>query len=536
MHDLLIRNGTVADGTGARCRVADIAVDGDRITRVAPGIGGEAAKTIDAAGKLVIPGLIDPHVHEEWILFVDGDYELFLRQGVTSLVNGNCGHSVVPGPTSSFIDYYWGNGLMSSRQKEDYKGRFPSWTDLASYMGAVEKAGTNVNMATLLGHGTIRWSVMKGAHDRPPSAAEDAQIEAILRAGMEQGAVGVSFGLDYVPSRYAKMDELVRVAKIVGEYGGIATAHMRHYIGVKEATEEFVEVGRRSGTRLQVSHLKPTCPEAFELVRRAVEDEGLSIRIDTIPRSTGHCTSKARLILFVMALSDELFALGPEGVRRALSTPKGRATVKKDAYIFAGDKSDLFVVLSEDPSLEGRSVKDIAAERGVDADECMLDLLADAKDYTFWLGGPSRKDFPASGHQASIVANPYVCVGTDEIKGDPEHPFDWYELQRRGGFPNFFRMYRDKGVSAEEIVRRNTSMVADHFRLAGRGRIAEGNLADICVLDADRYSFPAATMESYKNPLTMAQGVVDVVVNGALAIENGALLKPRSGRVLRRAQ
>jgi N-acyl-D-amino-acid deacylase len=179
-------------------------------------------------------------------------------------------------------------------------------------------------------------------------------------------------------------------------------------------------------------------------------------------------------------------------------------------------------------------VKDIAVERGIDPDECMLDLLADDKDYTFWLGGPSRKDFPVSGHVDSIVANPYVSVGTDEIMGDPEQPFDWYELQRRGGFPVFFRMYREKGVSVEEIVRRNTTMVAEHFGLSGRGRLAEGHFADIAVIDADGYSFPAAGMESYKNPLAMAQGVHSVVVNGKLAIDAGTLLRTMSGRALKR--
>lgn len=534
MHDLILRNGFVVDGTGNPGRTADVAVNGDRITRIAPNVQEPARKIVDTSGKLVIPGFIDPHVHEEWVCFVDGAYEHFLRQGVTTVVNGNCGHSILPGPMDNFIDYFWGNGLMSTRQKDEYKIRFPEWSDLESYMAAVERAGTNINLATLLGHGTIRWTVMKGAHDRPPTEREAREIEAHLRLGMEQGAMGVSFGLDYVPSRYAKLDELVEVAKIVGEYDGVAAAHLRHAIGIKEATEEFVNVGRLSGTKIQVSHLKSTCPEAFEVARKAVDEEGLRVRVDTIPRSTGHCTSKSRLILFIMALSDELFAAGPEGVKKALSTPSGRAIVKKDAYIFAGDKSDLFVILSEDPALEARSVKDIAVERGVHPDECMLDLLADDKDYTFWLGGPSRKDFPATGHVESIVANPYVSVGTDEIMGDPERPFDWYELQRRGGFPIFFRMYREKGVPVEEIVRRNTSMVAEHFGLTGRGRLAEGCFADIAVIDAGMYSFPAATMESYKNPLAMAKGVDTVVVNGKIALDGGTLLRTMSGHTLKR--
>lgn len=536
MYDLLIKNGFVVDGTGSPGRHADLAVSGDRIAKIAPSIAEPAAKVLDAAGAIVTPGLIDPHVHEEWVCFIDGKYEHFLRQGVTTLVNGNCGHSVLPGPRDNFIDYFWGNGLLSTRQKEAYKKQLPDWTDYASYRSAVEKSGTNINLSSLVGHGSIRWTVMKGAHDRPPTREEAAEIEAHLRSAMEQGAMGVSFGLDYVPSRYAKLDELVEVAKVVAEYDGVAAAHLRHAIGIKEATEEFVNVGRLSGARIQVSHLKSTCPEAFEVARKAADEEGLCVRVDTIPRSTGHCTSKSRLILFIMALSDDLFAGGAEGVKKALSTPEGRAIVKKDAYIFAGDKSDLFVVRSQDPALEARSVKDIAAGRGVDPDECMLDLLGDDLDYTFWMGGPSRKDFPASGHTASIIANPYVSVGTDEIMGDPEEPFDWYELQRRGGFPIFFRMYRAAGVPVEEIIRRNTTMVAEHFGLADRGRLEVGRFADIAVIDADAYDFPAATMESYKNPLATATGVRHVVVNGTPTIEAGQLLATMPGRALVRGR
>jgi len=536
MHDIIIKNGTIIDGTGKQAITGDIAISGDKIVKISPHIEESAVRFIDAKDKIVIPGFIDPHVHEEWVCFIDGSYEHFLRQGVTTLINGNCGHSITPGPTTNMIEYYWGNGLLSTRQKDQYKDRFPQWHDFSSYLDAAQRAGTNINMGTLLGHGTLRWTEMHGAHDRPPSKEENNAIERWIRQGMEQGAMGISFGLDYVPSRYAKLDELVHVAKLIHEYNGVAAAHLRHAIGVKEATEEFVNVGRLSGVRIQVSHLKPSCPEAFDVVLRAARDEKLPVRVDTIPRSTGHCTSKSRLILFVMALSDELFAAGPEGVKRALGTKIGREIIKKDASIFAGDKADLFVVRSEDPQLEARSVKDIALERGVSPDDCMLDLIADEKDYTFWLGGPSRKDFPLAGHADSIVQNPYVSVGTDEIMGDPEDPFDWYELQRRGGFPIFFQMYRSKGVAIEEIVRRNTTMVAEHFNLKQRGKLAEGWYADIAILDPDNYTFPAPTMESYKYPLTVAQGVSYVLVNGKLALDKGEVKESRSGIMLKRGE
>lgn len=533
MYDVVIRNGLVVDGTGKPPYKGDIAVKGERIVKISPSIEGQGEREIDAKGRVVIPGFIDPHVHEEWVCFVDGSYELFLRQGVTTVVNGNCGHSIVPGPKENIIEYYWNNGLMSFKQRDKYKEIFPDWMDFSGYAEAVKEKGTNINFVTLLGHGTIRWTVMKDSQQRPPTEEEAKQIEKIIRHNMEQGAWGISFGLDYIPSRYAETDELAWVARIIADYDGIAAAHLRHYIGIKEATEEFVEVGRRSGARIQVSHLKPTCPQAFEVVRKAAEG-GMRILTDTIPRSTGHCVSKLRLLQFVMAVSDELFTSGIEGVKRALRTREGRELVKKDAYIFAGDKSDKFVILSEDPDLEGRSIKDIAEERGQDPDELMLDLLADEKRYVFWLGGPSRADFPDEGHCETIVKNPYVCVGTDEIMGDVEDPYDWYELQRRGGFPIFMKMYLSKNVPLEEIVRRNTSMVARHFNIKERGELKEGYFADISVIDLEKYSFPSPKEVDYRKPLTMAQGVEYVLVNGKLALDEGQLKKPLAGKVLKR--
>ena len=203
MYDTIIRNGLVYDGKGNAPIKADLAIKECKIALIAPVIAKKAEKEIDASGKIVIPGFIDPHVHEELTLFSDNAYELFLRQGVTTTVNGNCGHSVTPGGTEYIIDYFFNNGLISERNKSEFKDYFPVWDDFSGYVDAVRKTGTNLNLLVLLGHGTIRQYVMNGAHDRPPSAEEKKRIDTYLREGLEQGAWGVSFGLDYVPSRYA---------------------------------------------------------------------------------------------------------------------------------------------------------------------------------------------------------------------------------------------------------------------------------------------------------------------------------------------
>ncbi len=532
MVDLLIQGGSIIDGTGKPAYIGDIAILDGKVVAAAPKLHMEAKKTVSAAGKTVIPGLIDPHVHEEIVTLIDGDMELFLRQGVTTTLNGNCGHCIFNAPTDKAIEYYWNNGLFGTAEAARYRRNWPKWEDFEGYSSFWRQGGSNINMAILQGHGTIRWLVMGGALDRKPTAKEKKRIDAILRRNMEQGAWGVSFGLSYVPSRYADTDELCDVVDVVNEYGGIAAAHLRHHIGIKPCTDEFLQVGRRTGATIQISHLTPSCPEAFLAIENAA-NAGMPVRVDTIPCSTGHLTRKDRMIQFIMAVSDTLFDKGEEGVKAALHNPEGRATVLKDCYMLPKDRHDLFIVNTDIPEYEGRSAADIAAEKGVDVDEFILDLLGDDHDHTFWLGGRYRADFRGETLDERIANNPYVCAGSDEIMGDPEDPLCWYELQRRGAFPIFLRNHRNAGIKVEEIVRRNTSMIADHLGFAARGRIAAGYHADIAILDLDNYDYPRAEIIDYKNPHTMASGVESVLVNGVFALENGKVVKARSGELLR---
>lgn len=537
MYDFLIRNGLVVDGTGHPAYRADVAVQGDKVVRIAPNITEDAKEVYDAQGKYVIPGLIDPHVHEEWVCFDDGSYDFYLKEGVTTLVNGNCSHSIVPGHKKDQLDYYLGNGLISLKQYDRYMEIWPDWHDFEGYAKAVEQVGTNCNFVTLLGHGSIRQYVMHGAWPRKPDPLEQAQIERIIRHNMEQGMFGISFGLDYVPSRYADLDELCGVVELIKRYNGVSAAHLRHQIGIYESTLEFLEVGRRTGAKIQISHLASAVPEAFDAVKKAIEEEHIRARVDTIPNSVGHCTGKERMLLFTMALSDELFSQGIEGVKKALHTPEGRALILKDNYTMAGPKDKIYIVHSDDPHLENRSVRDIAQERGINEDECMLDLMGDDNNYVFWLNAPAA-NVPSNfiDHCDSIIANPYVSVGSDTIMGDIYDPFDWYEIRRRGGFAIFANMYLKKGVPYEEIVRRNTTMVAEHFGIEKRGRLEEGYYADIAVIDLPNYKYPEMSQEHYKTPRLAATGCDLVLVNGKVELRDGEVLRTYAGRVLRKHQ
>lgn len=532
-YNILIKNGFIVDGTGGPGFRGEVAINGDTIAAMGTTVPGTADRVIDARGAMVCPGLIDPHVHEETAVLYDGDFELFLREGVTTTINGNCGHSIMPGDSRDVFEYYYKNGLITAEALEKFTREQPVWTDFAGYVNLVRKVGININMGFLLGHGTIRWAAMGGSKERPPTPAEEEEILGAIDEGMRQGAMGISTGLSYIPSRYADTDEIVKCARVVAQHDGVYATHARYYIGIVESTQEAIEIGERSGCRVQVSHLKPTSTESYDLILEA-RKRGVEVLVDTIPRSTGHCVRKDRLLQFIMAISSELFDQGVEGVKAALQTPEGRALVLKDAYIFGNAMDQTFVYHTGDPATDGQSIAAIAAARGVaEPKEVLLDLLATGDEKTvFWLGGPSREDFPWAPHAESIMANPLVCVGSDVIFGEPWDPGSWYELQRPGAFPIFMRMYREQGVRVEEIVRRNTSMVATQFRIFDRGLLRPGMKADIAVIDLDAYNYPTPAEVDPRNPQRMADGVAYVLVNGQVTLDNGVVRSVRAGEVV----
>lgn len=531
-YDLIIKNGFIVDGSGNPGYRADLAVVGDEIKKIATTIEAEAVKIVDAEGKTVVPGFIDPHVHEELVVLENGLFEDFLRQGVTTIVNGNCGHSVTPGESKNVFEYMYKNGLVSTEAKEYYAEH--KWSSFSEYIDLVKQKGFNINMGVLLGHGTIRWSVMGGSKDREPTDKETKEIAEIIEEGLKQGALGMSTGLSYIPSRYAKTEELVKAAKTLAEYDSIYTSHIRYYEGELEAVKEAIEIGKKADVRVQVSHLTPTVPEAYDEILKA-RDQGVEIAVDTIPKSSGHCTRKDRMLQFIMALSSDLFEQGIEGVKKALRDEKGREKILEDAVIFGDDRSNIFVINTDNNELEGKSIEEIAKSKDKDPDDLLLDMLADDDlDFTLWLGGMNRDDFPGTEYPDSVSDNPLVMVGSDRIFGETDDPGAWYELFRRGAFPIFYKLMSDKGVRLEDIIRRLTSLPAQQFRLTNRGLLKEGLKADIAVIDFDNFSYPDEDTIDYSKPITLAKGVDNVVVNGKVVLDKGVVENVGTGKFLSR--
>lgn len=534
-YDVIIKNGFVIDGTGKKGEILDIAIKKDKIVKTALKIDDSCEKLIDATGLVVTPGLIDPHCHEETVVLNDGSFDVYLKMGVTTTINGNCGHSVTPGHSANIYEYYYKNGLMTKEGKDRCNEVQKDWTDLASYLKIVEEKKTNINMGFLLGHGTIRWSVMGGSKDRQPTKEESEAMDKIIIDGMRQGAMGLSTGLAYIPSRYSDTEELIRCCKLLKPYNGIYATHGRYYDGMVKSTLEAIGIGRKAEVKVQISHLTPTSPESFDAILKA-NIEGLKVCADVVPLSAGHCMRKDRLIQFIMAISSTLFDLGVEGVRDALKTLEGRKIVKEEAFIFGNDMDKVLVINTGNPNIENKSIAQITKEQDKDEEsesDVLFDLISDEHPYTFWLGGPIREDFPLTPHADNIVNNPYIMVGSDKIFAEPWDPMSWYELQRRGSFPTFMNMYKKLGVSLEEIIRRNTSLVAKQFNIEERGVIKKGMKADIAIFDMDKYSYPLPSEIDYSNSTQVAKGVEYVLVNGTMALERGEVKESRTGEIIK---
>lgn len=513
--DLLIKNGFIVDGSGKAGFYSDLAVNDGKIIDIR--YEGEAQRVIDASGLVVCPGFIDPHVHAELTVLDSGRFEEFLRQGVTTMINGNCGHSITPYSSANIYEYMSKKGLISVKAKTRYNQTIPAWSDFSGYIEVLKNKGTNVNMGFLLGHGTLRWSVIGDAKNRNPTAEQEKELSYLTEKGLEQGALGISTGLAYAPSRYAETAELIKLAQVAQKYDGIYTSHIRYYLGILEAVKEAIKIGEAAGVRVQVSHLTPTVPEAFEEIL-AARERGVEIAVDTIPKTSGHFKRRDRFLQFIDSAA-------------AFQTPEARRKLLKKIRF----QERLLVINTENPQMENRTLQEIAAEKKIGVAELLLYLLEnESKQLTFCQGGLNRWDFPGLPYIENIAKNPLVMVGSDKIFGEIDDPGDWYELFRNGAFPIFFDLCRQNGLKLEEIIRRITSLPAQQFRLNNRGLLAKGKAADIAIINIDNYSYPSNAEIDYKNPLTMAQGIKYTIVNGQVAFADGKVTEEKAGQLLSR--
>jgi N-acyl-D-amino-acid deacylase len=487
-YDVLIRGGSIHDGSGGAPIVADVLIRGDRIVTVGAARGATARQIIDAAGKVVAPGFIDTHSHGDPL--VDASFENFALQGVTTVLLGQDGAS--PG--------YDPDAPAAARKS------------LSEWMSAMTHAKLQTNVAALVGHGTLR--LQTGVDISPlPTPAQIAAMQGRLAEALDAGAFGLSSGLEYVPGRYAPREELVALARTVGARKGLVVSHLRSEDADKviEAIDELLEQGRHA--QVHLSHLKIVFAKSATDGERVIEllnaarRRGVAVTADVYPYLAGY--GDLSLVYPPWAKTRQ------EWERAAASNRVALETYLRERIALRGGPEA--ILLAEAP-YTNRTLAQVAQEAQLPAERVVIDVLG--------YGGPSAAHFNMRADvQDRFLAWEHASIATD---GGPnlQHPRSW------GTYPKVLEeLVRARELmSLPEAVRKMTSLPAAIVGLEGRGRIAAGSLADIVVFDPQRVRATATWDRFAQAP----EGVAHVLVNGCVQVEDGRMTPNACGRLLRR--
>lgn len=522
--DVLITDARVVDGAGTPWFRADVGLRGDRIAAVGHLDGRPAVRVIDAAGRVVAPGFIDMMGQSSLVLVTDPpSAESKLRQGITTYLSGEGGS---PAPQSE----------ETLRSPPVIDGEPRSWSTYAEYFALLEGVGVPLNVVHDIGLTQVRRVVL-GEGDIQPTPAQLEEMKALVRRGMEDGAVGVSTSLIYPPAVYARTEELVELTRVAGEYGGVYFTHMRNEShAVLEAIGEALTIGREAGVPVHIYHLKaageenwPLMDDALALIDSA-RAAGLDVTADIYP----YVRNGIGLGSF---LHPRHYAAGTAAFLETLSDPAVRAELRREVettadwenwYRHVGmDWENVLIVSGSDhvdPRVINRSVAEAAALLGSDPWTTFFDLVQ--------ARGVSVNPRSMNEEQKwAALAAEYVMIDTD---ASPVNPASAASAHPRafGAFPRVVAKYvrEDGALTLEDAIRRMTSLAARRLGLYDRGIVAPGMAADLVIFD------PAALRDvaAFGDPMRYAEGVEHLFVNGTAVIDGGALTAARPGRLLRR--
>ncbi len=521
LHDVVVRGGTLYDGGGGEPYAGDLAIDGDRITALVPagrrpGVRGRLE--IDAAGLAVAPGFVNMLSWATASLLVDGRAQSDVRQGVTLEVFGEG----------------WSMGPLTAEMKEEMVARQGDlrfdveWTTLGEYLEHLERRGVAPNVASFVGATTVRIHEL-GHADRAPSAEELERMRDLVRQAMAEGALGVGSSLIYAPAYYAGTDELVALAAAAGQSGGSYISHIRSEgEGLLEAIDELIEIARRAGVRAEIYHLKASRPENWDKLEAAIAKveaaraEGLDVGADvyTYPASA-------------TGLNAIMPPWAQEGGHDAwvarLRDPATRERIRAEIDMISADKILLVGFKSERlKPLTGRTLAEVAAERGVSPEVAAMDLVVEDDSRVGAVYFSMSED-----NVRRKVALPWVTFGSDAGAPSAEGVF-LKSMSHPRAYGNFARLLgryvrEEKLVPLAEAIRRLTSLPAANLKIADRGRLAPGYFADVVVFD------PATIADhaTFAEPHRYSTGVRHVLVNGVPVLADGEPTGATPGRVVR---
>src|SRR5215470_2696422 len=526
---LLVKNGSLIDGSGAPARPADVAVDGDRIVAVGPSLTGEAARVIDAAGKVVSPGFIDMHSHSDLFYFACPSAESKVRQGVTTEVVGMCSFSQAPlRADQREIVQGWAGGIGASLDLR--------WETFAQYLDALRSVRPSVNIAHFVGHGALRIAAMR-SEARPASADDLKGMQRLLGEAMDAGAFGFSTGLVYAPSAYSNTDELIALAKSISSRGGYYFSHIRGESSMLlDSINEAIRIGEEGGVGVQVSHVKASGKENWPKIDAALRlfettrARGVDVLGDVYPYNAG--STKLDNMMPAWAhdggIGKLLERLADKATRRriveeCLIDGERWGTVSQGGIGF----DQVFIATCKRRELEGLNLAQIARQSGMAPAEVLMNLLLEEKCTV------GMVSFSQSIENVSkVLAHPALMVGSDSIplyEGDGDRPGKPHP-RTYGTFPRVLGEYaRERRLfSLETAVHKMTGMPAARLGLSDRGVVRAGAVADLVVFD------PATVKDesTYPDPHRYPSGIPYVVVNGHVAVDGDRLSGPGAGRVL----
>ncbi len=511
--DVVIRNGTLVDGTGKPGVLADVAIDDGRIVAVGPQLDVSGKETIDARDRVVCPGFIDLHSHADRGILEFRAAENYIRQGVTTLLCGNCGSSPV---------------------------------NVAEFFDKLRDGGTGPNIALLIGHGSVRREVL-GALNVPPTADQLAQMKQLVREAMQAGAAGMSTGLTYSPSAYGTTEEIIELAKEIAPFGGFYATHMRDEgTNVFEALDEALKIGREAGVPIHISHHKISAASVFGLTRltlRRIDEArtaGLDVTLDQYPYGAG----SGGLAFYVPQAS---LSGGLDAYRRRIADPPQRAKIVagvEEVFVRklfeAGQRTDdpehvaaalarvQVARVPQDPKLAGQTLVEILQARGIEVSihhgaELLVDLVGREA-----VGINHTIDALPGGDVDRVMQHPLTAIASDggvfEFGKDNPHPRSY------GCYPRVLGHYvRERQLlKLEDAIRKMTQLPANRLGWKDRGVIAPGNWADVVVFDPNTVVDKATFLEPHQHSV----GVTHVLVRGEFVLKAGQMTGNLPGRPL----
>lgn len=524
--DLVIKGGHIFDGSGNSAFEADIGISGNLIKEIGKISSSRAKSVLEAKGLVVCPGFIDVHDHTDIELLVNPKAESSIRQGITTLVSGNCGSSPFPIAEEEYEE-------MKGNLKEQYQLDL-DWVDINGFFSRLEEKGMALNYSTLVGHGAIRGAAM-GFNDRPSKQEELEKMMRLVGENIKNGAVGLSTGLEYAPGSYAQADEIIALCQVVARYNGVYATHMRDEGDfLLESIEEAIDVARKTGVSLEISHFKIAYPRNWHKIDGALgkikeaSEEGISIFCDRYPYIAGSTGLSFFFPLWARQGTTEEFI-----ARLKDPTLEGKLRNHlngQEEKLGSWDKVVVSSVFSEENrKFEGKTIVEGAKETEKKPYQFMQDLLIEEKNRVgIVIFNMKEKNLK------KILAHPLVGVGTD---GSAKAP---YGLLRRGKphprsygtFPRIFGKYvrQEKLVSLPEMIKKITSIPAKKFGLEKRGLLCGEYYADIVVFDQEKVMDKATWTQPHQYP----EGIEYVVVNGQKVIDKRGHTEALPGKILRK--